>query len=126
MANTSSAKGNPASHRMSNKNLQAKRQRCWNNGQRRKDLNRAENLKRAERNKGIRALGTLDKRTELALGQGSDPSAWGMYLTPHEAQRLQRKLRRAVLKNRGLVPANAEMYHKKHGRPNSTPEPAKK
>lgn len=59
MANTSSAKGNPASHRMSNKNLQAKRERSWKNGQKRKEERKEEQRQREQRNKQLRAGGQL-------------------------------------------------------------------
>lgn len=40
MANTSSAKGNPASHRMGNLRLKSRRAESWSRGERRKEARR--------------------------------------------------------------------------------------
>jgi hypothetical protein len=44
-------KGNPASHRMSNKSLAAKRERCWARGQKRKAARREAQAARAAANR---------------------------------------------------------------------------
>lgn len=59
MANTSSSKGNPASHRMSNKHLQEKRKSCWANGEKRKKVRRDLNDAAWKKNKVLRAAGDL-------------------------------------------------------------------
>lgn len=43
MANTSSSKGNPASHRMGNVRLKSRRAESWARGEKRKDANRKKN-----------------------------------------------------------------------------------
>lgn len=50
MAGQSGGKGNPASHRMSNTNLAAKRQRSWNRAQVKKKRNREANEQRMRDN----------------------------------------------------------------------------
>lgn len=55
MANSASAKGNPASHRMSNAKLKAKRARSYETGVKRKDENRKANEAAAARNRQFRA-----------------------------------------------------------------------
>lgn len=57
MANTKSGKGNPASHRMSNANLKARRQRSWAAGQKRKEARRAAQKARERANAELRAQG---------------------------------------------------------------------
>lgn len=59
MASNKSAKGNPASHRMSNANLKARRQRSWKNGEERKVERRAEQQANAKRNDLTRRMGEL-------------------------------------------------------------------
>ena len=54
-----SAKGNPASHRMSNPKRAARRERCWLRGQARKAERTKTNLAAASRNKRLRADGKL-------------------------------------------------------------------
>lgn len=54
---TQSAKGNPASHRMSNPHLKARRERCWAAGQARKAARRKTQEAAAARNKRLRADG---------------------------------------------------------------------
>lgn len=95
MANTSSAKGNPASHRMSNMNLKARRQRCWNNGQARKERNRKLNQMRAAENRILRENGLR---------------------TPHEEKKLMRKIKRDRMREAGLIPRNEKEWAEKHKR----------
>ena len=76
MAAQQGSKGNPASHRMGNKNLIARRERCWRNGQKRKEARRAE----ASRRQGA----NIDRR---AKGE----------LTPWEQAKLHRSAKRALL-----------------------------
>ena len=47
----SKTKGNPASHRMSNDNLKARRKRSWARGQKRKEARREAQAKREAANK---------------------------------------------------------------------------
>lgn len=54
---TSSAKGNPASHRMSNAAYKARRAAAWLRGQKRKEANRAAQNERTSENKRRRANG---------------------------------------------------------------------
>jgi hypothetical protein len=69
MAQQSGGKGNPASHRMSNTNLAAKRKRSWERGEKRKKRNREANEARAKANaEALAALGgkqqTYERVTE--------------------------------------------------------------
>lgn len=57
MANTNSAKGNPASKRMTNAQRKTRRERSWRNGEERKALRRKEQDERAARNRQLRAAG---------------------------------------------------------------------
>lgn len=57
MSGQSSNKGNPASHRMTNPNLKARRARSWAAGQKRKEANRRAQEQRAEVNRGITDAG---------------------------------------------------------------------
>lgn len=57
MAQASSSKGNPASKRMSNKNLKARREASWLRGQKRKAARIKAQKAREERNKELRAAG---------------------------------------------------------------------
>lgn len=59
MATNKSGKGNPASHRMGNKELKARRERCWRNGEKRKDARRAANEAQCAANREMRAAGVL-------------------------------------------------------------------
>lgn len=83
MPQQQSSKGNPASRRMMNARLKARRQACWARGERRKEQNRADNEMRAAHNRSLRAAGEL---------------------TPHEAQRLRRRKHRDDLRAAGLLP----------------------
>lgn len=56
---TTGTKGNPASKRMQNKNLQARREASWKRGQKRKEERKAEAARRAQKNKDLRAQGLL-------------------------------------------------------------------
>lgn len=69
-----SSKGNPASHRMSNPNLKARRARSWLAGERRKEARRKAQAEREARNKELREAGKP---------------------TPWEAAKAARKARRA-------------------------------
>lgn len=53
MANDNSAKGNPASHRMSNPNHKAVRAVCWQRGEKRKAKRREENERAAAANRKL-------------------------------------------------------------------------
>ena len=66
-------KGNPASHRMSNVNLQARRERCWSRGQKRKDARQKLQEAAAKRNVQLRSLG--------------QPTAWEVACTERRARR---------------------------------------
>lgn len=57
MANQNSAKGNPASKRMSNPAKKALRQACWARGEKRKKLRVAKQEKQAAHNRALRADG---------------------------------------------------------------------
>jgi len=57
MANQSSAKGNPASTRMGNEKLKARRQRSWAKRQKEKELNRNRQREAEARNAVLRAKG---------------------------------------------------------------------
>lgn len=59
MSNGSSAKGNPASKRMSNPKLKAKFARCWENGQRRKKARREAAALAEQRNRELIEAGEL-------------------------------------------------------------------
>ena len=83
MANTSSSKGNPASHRMSNPNLKARRARLWAAQEKRKDARRKAQAEREQRNRELRAAGLP---------------------TPHEAKKIARRARRDALRAAGLLP----------------------
>ena len=72
MSNASSAKGNPASKRMTNPNYKAKRarnkarnDRLRATGQHPKQLRNAENMVRAERNQRLMAEARLTNRKQL-------------------------------------------------------------
>lgn len=67
MANTSSAKGNPASHRMTNVRLKARRSEAWLRGEQRKEKNRAAN---EALHKAKVANGGLGKRELRRLASG--------------------------------------------------------
>lgn len=56
---SASAKGNPASHRMSNPRLKEKFARCWRNGQKRKAERQARALAAQRRNAELRESGEL-------------------------------------------------------------------
>ena len=75
MAGNRAGKGNPASHRMSNANLKARRARSWARAQVKKARNRAANDERAAINKQCRAQGIP---------------------TPAEVRRAERRERRAA------------------------------
>lgn len=112
-----SSKGNPASHRMSNKALQSRRQACWNRGQTRHGKNKETNKQAALDNEATRSQGTLEQREALAIKSGS--LDWSQYLTPHEAKRLRRRLVRDNLRFKGLIPRNEKEWMEKHPqRPN--------
>ena len=51
-------KGNPASKRMSNDKLKARRSRSWNRGKARKMFRRQDNAERADRNRKSRSVAT--------------------------------------------------------------------
>lgn len=67
MANTSSSKGNPASHRMGNLRLKSRRQESWNRAQKRKDANRAKNEALHAEKKANGGLGRRERR-RIAAG----------------------------------------------------------
>jgi hypothetical protein len=73
VAGSSSAKGNPASHRMSNTNLKARRAASWKTGQKRKEERKAEAINAERRN----------RQTKLSGG-----------LTPWELAKQKRRLKR--------------------------------
>lgn len=83
MPNRNSNKGNPASHRMSNPNLKARRARNWAAQEKRKAERRAENEARAARNRELRAQGIP---------------------TPHELKQERRRIERDLLRAVGLLP----------------------
>lgn len=112
MANQNSAKGNPASHRMSNPNNKARRARCWQNGQKRKAQRVEENRRRALDNKAIREIGSYEQR--LTSAEKAGPGAWHLYLTPHEIKQLKRRLVRDEKRRQGLIPRNEKEYFEKH------------
>lgn len=85
MANTSSSKGNPASHRMSNKVLKERRASSWRRGEDRKALRRKEQEAAERRNRERRAQGLL---------------------TPWETAKAARTLRRAA--ERAAVPVRGQ------------------
>lgn len=91
MANTKSSKGNPASHRMSNKHHAAHREACWANGQ---------------RNKANRRNAQDARETANREGLKADPT----YLKPWERSKLAR--RRARLENGipGTVTFRGKVY----------------
>lgn len=57
MAGNQGGKGNPASHRMSNKALKDRRAKSWNRGQKRKQERIDAQKAAAQRNKELRAQG---------------------------------------------------------------------
>lgn len=57
MASNNSAKGNPASHRMSNQHRKAYLASSWEKARKRKDARIKANAEREARNKKLRALG---------------------------------------------------------------------
>lgn len=83
MANTNSSKGNPASHRMGNQNLKARRAASWNRAQQKKDANRRANEAAAARNRDLRRNGEK---------------------TPFETRRMARKALRDQMRSEGLLP----------------------
>jgi hypothetical protein len=83
MATAKSAKGNPASHRMGNDKLKARRARSWARGQVRKAENRKANEQRAADNRKLREQGLP---------------------TPHEVQRAKRRAKRDEMRAAGLLP----------------------
>lgn len=94
--------GNPASKRMSNPSLKARRQRSWNKAQVEKPRRNLENKARAARNAEIRDKGSLEHRIACAFRTDEhDPGAW---LTPHELQTERRRRYRDVLRDVGELP----------------------
>lgn len=83
MANQNSAKGNPASHRMGNPKLKARRAACYIRGEKRKTDRVADNDQRRRTNKA-------SKLEAVTLGQ--------TYLTPVEVARELRAERREPLR----------------------------
>lgn len=80
MASNRAGKGNPASHRMSNEKLKARRARSWARAQVKKARNRAANDERAAINRQCREQGIP---------------------TPAEVRRAERRERRAVQQQEG-------------------------
>src|SRR4249919_558784 len=76
-------KGNPASHRMSNASLKARRARSWARAQLKKARNRAENERRAVNNRALREQGLP---------------------TPHEAKKAARRAKLDALREAGALP----------------------
>jgi len=107
-----SSKGNPASHRMSNKSLQSRRQASWNRGQTRREKNKEANREAHLRNEAIRKRGPLDFREAQAIKSGT--TDWSELLTPHEAKRLKRKLVRDNQRAKGQIPRTEKEWHDKH------------
>lgn len=68
---TTSAKGNPASKRMQNEKLKAKRQRGWKNAQEAKAARIADQKKREAHNRALRSSGQLTawEKAKLARKQ---------------------------------------------------------
>lgn len=65
MAGQQGGKGNPASHRMGNTNLAAKRKRSWNRAQAKKKRNREANEQRMQANlAALKALGGVQRNYE--------------------------------------------------------------
>lgn len=83
MAGKNAGKGNPASHRMSNASLKARRARSWARAQVKKARNRAENEAQAVVNRALREQGLP---------------------TPHEAKKAARKARRDAMRAAGQLP----------------------
>lgn len=83
MAGNRSGKGNPATHRMGNASLKARRARSWARAQVKKAKNRAENEQRAVNNRALREQGLP---------------------TPHEAKKAARKAKRDAMRAAGLLP----------------------
>lgn len=83
MATSKSAKGNPATHRMGNANLKARRARSWARGEARKQANRKANEQRAADNRKLRAEGLP---------------------TPHEVKKAKRRAKRDEMRAAGLLP----------------------
>lgn len=83
MPSNRSGKGNPASHRMSNASLKARRARSWARAQVKKARNRAENEAQAVINRELREQGLP---------------------TPHEAKKAARKARRDAMRAAGQLP----------------------
>jgi hypothetical protein len=71
MANGNSAKGNPASHRMSNANRKAKRAERWAKARKRRDLANQANAQREQANTAARAAGEMTpwERAKAARAQ---------------------------------------------------------
>jgi hypothetical protein len=59
VTNTNSAKGNPASKRMTNAQRKTRRERSWRNGEERKAERRKRQDEAAARNRQLRAAGEL-------------------------------------------------------------------
>lgn len=112
MANQNSAKGNPASKRMSNPARSTRRSLCWQRGQKRKAERIEANRRRALDNKAIREIGTYESRLRSAESGG--PGVWHLFLTPHEVKQLKRRLVRDELRRSGLIPRNEKEYDAKH------------
>ena len=83
MANQNSAKGNPASHRMGNPKLKARRAACYIRGEKRKTDRVADNTRRMKANQ-------QNVKEAATLGQ--------TYLTPVEVARELRAERREPLR----------------------------
>lgn len=80
MATQKSSKGNPASHRMANANLKARRERSWRRGQERKTARREAQAARAADNRAARARGEatpwqIAKARRAAFRQGAELGA---------------------------------------------------
>lgn len=104
MANQNSAKGNPASKRMSNSNLKARRERSWKRGQERKaqrieDQQKVAAFFRKEYrdNGSFRTPGQLMNAARMAAREGTVSGN-----ARAKSLRLQAKDLRASLKERGL------------------------
>lgn len=69
MANQNSAKGNPASKRMTNPKRKAKRERSWKKRQEVKAKNIAANERRRKANDDLRKVGQLTPYQERRLAQ---------------------------------------------------------
>lgn len=59
MSNQSSAKGNPASHRMSNAALKERRKSAWVRGEKRKEMRFRMQEEAHQRNLGLRKIGEM-------------------------------------------------------------------